>query len=60
LVNASYGGSWELPVLGEVPAPPAVLIRPDGYVAWAGALTDSKLPEALATWFGPAQREEMG
>jgi 3-(3-hydroxy-phenyl)propionate hydroxylase len=60
LVNASYGGPWELPVLGEVPAPPAVLIRPDGYVAWAGTLTDSKLPEALADWFGPATgaREE--
>jgi hypothetical protein len=43
---------WELPVLGEVAAPPSVLIRPDGHVAWAGDLTDPELPRALATWFG--------
>jgi 3-(3-hydroxy-phenyl)propionate hydroxylase len=43
---------WELPVLGEIAAPPAVLIRPDGHVAWAGDLTDPELPRALATWFG--------
>jgi 2-polyprenyl-6-methoxyphenol hydroxylase-like FAD-dependent oxidoreductase len=54
LIDASYTGEWELPVLGEVDAPPAVLIRPDGYVAWAGELTDPALPEALATWFGAA------
>jgi len=52
LVGASYDGAWELPVLGEIAAPPAVLIRPDGHVAWAGDLTDSELPHALATWFG--------
>ncbi len=50
----SYDGAWELPVLGEVAAPAAVLIRPDGYVAWAGDLTDPELPRALATWFGAA------
>jgi 2-polyprenyl-6-methoxyphenol hydroxylase-like FAD-dependent oxidoreductase len=54
LVDASHVGVWDLPVLGEVAAPPAVLIRPDGYVAWAGDLTDPELPRALATWFGPA------
>ena len=54
LVDAKHVGVWELPVLGEVAAPPAVLIRPDGHVAWAGALTDPELPRALATWFGPA------
>jgi 3-(3-hydroxy-phenyl)propionate hydroxylase len=54
VVNAAYEGVWELPVLGEVVAPPAVVIRPDGYVAWAGELTDAELPHALATWFGPA------
>jgi 3-(3-hydroxy-phenyl)propionate hydroxylase len=54
LVDAKYAGVWELPVLGEVDAPSAVLIRPDGYVAWAGDLTDPELPRALATWFGPA------
>ena len=49
----TYDGVWELPVLGEVAAPPAVLIRPDGHVAWAGDLTDPELPDALTTWFGP-------
>ncbi|MDQ3643526.1 MAG: FAD-dependent monooxygenase [Actinomycetota bacterium] len=53
-VDAEHAGVWELPVLGEVAAPPAVLIRPDGHVAWAGALTDPELPRALATWFGAA------
>jgi 3-(3-hydroxy-phenyl)propionate hydroxylase len=43
---------WELPVLGAVPAPTAVLIRPDGYVAWVGDLTYVGLPNALTTWFG--------
>jgi len=54
LVDASYEGMWELPVLGEVAAPPAVLIRPDGHVAWVGDLEDSELPRALETWFGAA------
>jgi 2-polyprenyl-6-methoxyphenol hydroxylase-like FAD-dependent oxidoreductase len=54
-VDASQeDGVWELPVLGEVAAPPAVLIRPDGHVAWAGGLTDSTLPHALTAWFGAA------
>jgi len=53
LIEAAYGGTWELPVLGEVPAPAAVLIRPDGHVAWAGEPADPRLPDALATWFGP-------
>jgi 2-polyprenyl-6-methoxyphenol hydroxylase-like FAD-dependent oxidoreductase len=52
LIDAAYGGSWELPVLGSVSAPAAVLIRPDGYVAWAGDLGDPGLGAALATWFG--------
>jgi hypothetical protein len=54
VVDASHDGVWELPVLGEVAAPSAVLVRPDGHVAWAGALTEPGLPRALATWFGPA------
>jgi 2-polyprenyl-6-methoxyphenol hydroxylase-like FAD-dependent oxidoreductase len=53
VVRATYDGPWELPVLGEVGAPAAVLVRPDGYVAWTGELTDPSLPEALSRWFGP-------
>jgi len=52
LVDASYAGTWELPVLGEVEAPTAVLVRPDGHVAWVGDGSESGLPEALTTWFG--------
>ncbi|MEY2452584.1 MAG: 3-(3-hydroxy-phenyl)propionate hydroxylase [Acidimicrobiaceae bacterium] len=54
LVDARHDGVWELPVLGEIAAPPAALIRPDGHVAWAGDLTDPELARALATWFGAA------
>jgi 2-polyprenyl-6-methoxyphenol hydroxylase-like FAD-dependent oxidoreductase len=54
LVDARHDGVWELPVLGEIAAPRAVLIRPDGHVAWAGALIDPELPQALAAWFGAA------
>ena len=53
LVDATYEGEWELPVLGVVPAPTAVLIRPDGHVAWVGALANPTLPDALTSWFGP-------
>jgi 3-(3-hydroxy-phenyl)propionate hydroxylase len=53
LVNAGQAGPWELPVLGEVPAPAAVLIRPDGHVAWAGDSPHPGLHDALTTWFGP-------
>jgi 2-polyprenyl-6-methoxyphenol hydroxylase-like FAD-dependent oxidoreductase len=52
LIDATYAGVWELPVLGAVDAPEAVLIRPDGYVAWAGDPTDVGLRDALTTWFG--------
>ncbi|MGH8947234.1 MAG: FAD-dependent monooxygenase, partial [Acidimicrobiia bacterium] len=52
LVDAGHDGGWEIPVLGQVAAPAAVLIRPDGHVAWADDLTDSELPRALETWFG--------
>jgi 2-polyprenyl-6-methoxyphenol hydroxylase-like FAD-dependent oxidoreductase len=53
LVPARYTGRWELPVLGAVSAPGAVLIRPDGYVAWVSQGSDDELTEALTTWFGP-------
>src|SRR5947207_3972751 len=53
LIDAEYGGPWELPALGAVAAPTAVLIRPDGYVAWVGDRNDLGLTDALTTWFGP-------
>ena len=51
-IDARYDGAWELPVLGVVAAPTAVLVRPDGHVAWVGEGTDHGLRDALATWFG--------
>jgi 3-(3-hydroxy-phenyl)propionate hydroxylase len=53
LIDAEYGGRWELPGLGTVTAPAAALIRPDGYVAWVGDGTQLGLADALNTWFGP-------
>jgi hypothetical protein len=53
-VDARYDGPWQLPVLGEVAAPPAALIRPDGHVAWTGDLANPELPRALTTWCGAA------
>ncbi len=53
LIDAKYTGPWELPAIGAVTAPTAVLIRPDGYVAWVGELTQVGLADALTTWFGP-------
>jgi 2-polyprenyl-6-methoxyphenol hydroxylase-like FAD-dependent oxidoreductase len=52
LVKAHYEGEWELPVIGTVDAPTAVLVRPDGYVAWVGEGSDAGLADALAAWFG--------
>jgi aromatic ring hydroxylase-like protein len=59
-VDAKYAGKWELPVLGEVAAPAAVLIRPDGHVAWVGNGTPQGLTEALTTWFGKAVKRQGG
>jgi 2-polyprenyl-6-methoxyphenol hydroxylase-like FAD-dependent oxidoreductase len=52
MIDADYVGLWELPVLGAVTAPTAVLIRPDGHVAWVGNGTDTGLRHSLTTWFG--------
>ena len=51
-IDAKFAGDWELPALGQVAAPAAVLIRPDGYVAWVGDGTETGLRDALTTWFG--------
>jgi len=53
-VGAAYPGAWELPAVGAVAAPSAVLVRPDGYVAWVGTRGSQGLGEALTRWFGPA------
>ena len=52
LVDAEYAGAWELPAIGEIPPPTAMLIRPDGYVAWVGGATHLGLADALEKWFG--------
>lgn len=52
LVDASYAGAWELPVIGTVDSPVAVLVRPDGHVAWVGDGTQLGLEDGLNTWFG--------
>jgi 2-polyprenyl-6-methoxyphenol hydroxylase-like FAD-dependent oxidoreductase len=51
-VDAAHNGEWELPALGHVAAPTAVLIRPDGHVAWVGDGSDRGLLDSLTTWFG--------
>jgi len=49
-------GSW-VPGPGPAPdtGPDAVLIRPDGYVAWTDPGSDHSLADALARWFGTAR-----
>jgi len=60
VVDAHHDGEWVLPVLGTVTAPSAVLIRPDGYVAWVGEGSDVGLRDSLATWFGPPRAAGSG
>lgn len=52
MVRANAATVWELPVIGEVPAPAAVLIRPDGHVAWVAGDSAAAPAEAAARWFG--------
>jgi hypothetical protein len=56
-IDAEYVGLWELPVLGAVTGPTALLVRPDGYVAWVGDGTDRGLRDALIKWFGGPSAE---
>ncbi|MGB3329406.1 MAG: FAD-dependent monooxygenase [Thermomicrobiales bacterium] len=51
-VEATSDGPWALPVIGPVDAPSAVLIRPDGYVAWVGEGDARGLRDALVRWCG--------
>jgi 2-polyprenyl-6-methoxyphenol hydroxylase-like FAD-dependent oxidoreductase len=57
-VHADPVDDWELPVVGSVQPPDAVLIRPDGYVAWVGVTSDARLDEAITRWFRPATRSQ--
>lgn len=57
-IDASSEGVCELPVAGEVPLPAAILIRPDGHVAWTGDAGDASLPEAIERWFGGTRSQE--
>jgi 3-(3-hydroxy-phenyl)propionate hydroxylase len=58
-IDADRTGAWELPVIGTVAAPVAVLIRPDGHVAWVGDGTQAGLDEALTTWFGRPSKKDV-
>jgi 3-(3-hydroxy-phenyl)propionate hydroxylase len=51
--DVTYGGTWQLPSIGIIAAPTAVLVRPDGYVGWVGEETQQGLVDALTKWFGP-------
>ena len=53
VVDATFRGEIELPVIGKVDVPGALLIRPDGHVAWTGTSPDPALSTALRSWFGP-------
>lgn len=52
LVDATFDGVCELPVIGVVETPTAILIRPDGHVAWVGDDGIECLFETCEAWFG--------
>ena len=60
VVDAEHDAEWQLPLVGTVPAPAAVLVRPDGYLAWVGDARQDGLAEALGTWFGPRSALSAG
>ncbi|QNE21424.1 hypothetical protein F1D05_30245 [Kribbella qitaiheensis] len=45
---------WAIPAVGDIQASMALLIRPDGHVAWLPEAT-TELHTALTTWFGPSR-----
>jgi hypothetical protein len=47
---------WRLPVIGWVPVPAALLIRPDGHVAWASQDGSTAGLEQAAEWIGAVRR----
>ncbi|MFF3671230.1 aromatic-ring hydroxylase C-terminal domain-containing protein [Microtetraspora malaysiensis] len=54
---------WKLLVLGEIDAPRAVLIRPDGPVAWAMGQEQTRpgrLHTALKRWCGISRQRPGG
>jgi hypothetical protein len=59
LIDAEYAGTWELPAIGVVTGPTAVLVRPDGYAAWVGDHTQQGLAQARTTWFGLFNRRRI-
>lgn len=59
LVDADYDGPWQLPAIGDVAAPAAVLVRPDGHVAWVGDGSERGLKETLTKWFGDGGKSDV-
>jgi 3-(3-hydroxy-phenyl)propionate hydroxylase len=51
-VRAAAERTCEIPLVGTVDVPPAVLVRPDGHVAWAGEPHEPALGDAITRWFG--------